>query len=183
MPGMPITPSPPVGEGGARAAAPRGRVRGSKREALPSWTTERGRTLRRNATEAETALWRALREKLPHAKFRRQQALGPYFADFCSHAAKLVIEVDGRQHAEAETYDSARTRFIENEGFRVLRFWNNDVLGNPRGVLEAIALALSPRGRGLGEGESESAPQPETNAPHPPTLARGPLPLPQGERE
>ncbi|MGF7152068.1 very-short-patch-repair endonuclease [Sphingomonas zeicaulis] len=111
---------------------------------LPSSTTARGRALRRNATEAETLLWRALREKLPEAKFRRQQALGPYFADFCSHRAQLVVEVDGGQHAEAEAYDAARTAFIGGEGYRVIRFWNHEVLTNPDGVLARIAQALTP---------------------------------------
>ena len=105
---MPDNPSPPVGEGGAREAKPRGRVRGeSKRAQLPHWTTERSRELRRNATEAEKKLWRALRESFPDAKFRRQQPLGPYFADFCSHSAKLVIELDGGQHATQTAHDTA----------------------------------------------------------------------------
>ena len=69
--------------------------------------------------------------------------IGPYFADFACFAEKLVIELDGGQHAMAGTYDEARTRFIEHQGFRVLRFWNNDVLGNPDGVLQVIAQRLS----------------------------------------
>jgi len=141
-------PSPLVGEGGARAK--RGRVRGNdagltKRQLLPPTTVPRARALRRNATEAEKRLWSALREVFPEAKFRRQVPFGPYFADFCSHAAKLVIEADGGQHAEAVGYDAARTRFIEREGYRVLRFWNDEVLANTGGVLASIAAAMSSR--------------------------------------
>ncbi|WP_235535617.1 endonuclease domain-containing protein [Sphingopyxis sp. Root1497] len=122
-----------------------GRVRGrGKRADLPWWTTERARKLRREATDAEKRMWRALREAFPHAKFRRQQALGPYFADFTSHAERLVIEIDGGQHGEAVAYDEARTRFIEGEGYRVIRFWNDDVMTNIEGVLAQIDAALAP---------------------------------------
>src|SRR3546814_1615278 len=82
----------------------------TKRQLLPALTPFRARELRRHATEAEKLLWRALREAFPTAKFRRQVPLGPYFADFCSHAARLVIEVDGGQHADARDYDTARPR-------------------------------------------------------------------------
>src|SRR5688572_20385157 len=104
MSGVSVTnPSPPVGEGGARAAQPRGRMRGPmKRKLLPAGTIPHARELRRASTDAEKRLWRALREKLPEAKFRRQDPLGPYFADLVSHSAKLVIELDGGQHAEQE---------------------------------------------------------------------------------
>jgi very-short-patch-repair endonuclease len=86
----------------------------------------------------------ALREAFPHAKFRRQQAHGPFFADFASHAARLVIEIDGGQHGEAVAYDEARTRFIEGEGYRVIRFWNDDVMTNIEGVLMLVETALTP---------------------------------------
>ena len=121
----------------------------SKRSHLPHWTTERSRALRRDPTEVEKLLWRALREAFPQAKFRRQQPLGPYFADFCSHPARLVIEADGGQHAETTERDAARTRFIETQGYRTLRFWNHDILDNTDGVLAAIASALPlPTGEG-----------------------------------
>ena len=94
-------------------------------------------------TDAERVLWRALRSAYPHLHWRKQVPLGPYFADFLCHSAKVVIELDGGQHATAHAYDEARTRFIEHQGFRVLRFWNNDVLGNPDGVLQVIAQRLS----------------------------------------
>ena len=94
---------------------------------------------------------------MPGAHFRRQVRLGPYIADFASHNAKLVIEVDGGQHAEQSELDAARTRFLQTEGYRVLRFWNNDVLRNIDGVLEVIQRAIaatptpSPSPQGGGE--------------------------------
>ena len=94
-------------------------------------------------TDAERVLWRALRESFPGHHWRKEAPLGPYFADFLSHSAKLVIEVDGGQHAVARAYDEARTRFIEAQGFRVLRFWNNEVLGNAGGVIHLIASSLA----------------------------------------
>lgn len=69
--------------------------------------------------------------------------IGPYFVDLASFAARLVVELDGGQHADAAGHDEARTRFIEAQGFRVLRFWNNDVLSNTDGVLEKIAEQLT----------------------------------------
>ncbi len=89
-----------------------------------------------------------LRQVHPDAKFRRQVPLGPYFADFCSHSAKLVIELDGGQHGEAVEYGDARTQFINGEGYQVIRFWNNDVMDNIEGVMTRIQASLSPRGRG-----------------------------------
>ena len=80
-------------------------------------------------------------------KWRFQAPVGPYVADFLCFARKTVIEVDGGQHAEADDYDARRTRFIEAEGYRVLRFWNNEVLANTDGVIEAIANSLSLRER------------------------------------
>jgi very-short-patch-repair endonuclease len=89
----------------------------------------RARTLRESATDAETLLWHHLRDRrLAGYKFRRQRPIGPFFADFACLESKPVIELDGGQHAEAREYDNARTRFMEAEGFRVLRFWNNEVL-------------------------------------------------------
>jgi very-short-patch-repair endonuclease len=85
-------------------------------------------------------MWRLLRENFPSARFRRQLPLHRYIADFASHSAKLVIEIDGGQHDEAG--DASRTKVIEREGYRVLRFWNNDVLGNPDGVLATVDTAL-----------------------------------------
>ena len=74
--------------------------------------------------------------------FRRQVPIGPYIADFVCPSARLVIEVDGSQHEENKEYDEARTARIEEDGYRVLRFWNNEVLGNIEGVLEVVRGAL-----------------------------------------
>lgn len=104
----------------------------------PSGAVDRARSFRRNASDAEKLLWRELRRTLPQAKFRRQSPVGPYFADFLSFRHGLVVELDGGQHAHASG-DAARTRYIEAQGFRVIRFWNNDVLGNTEGVLQEIA--------------------------------------------
>ena len=103
----------------------------------------RARELRRNFTDAERKLWHALRSQLPQFKWRRQMPVGPYFVDFCCFAEKLVIEIDGGQHASTSDYDERRTAFLKSEGYRVIRFWNTDVLTNTAGVLEAILLHLS----------------------------------------
>ena len=107
----------------------------------PSGSVERARRLRRDATDAEKCLWRALREAFPDAKFRRQTPVGPYIADFLSFRHKLIIEVDGGQHTPEA--DAIRTRYLEREGYRIRRFWNNDVLANTEGVLALISLSLS----------------------------------------
>jgi very-short-patch-repair endonuclease len=104
----------------------------------------RGRQLRRDSTDAEKMLWKGLRETLPDYKWRRQMPVGPYFADFACFATKLIIEVDGGQHATGTEYDDRRTRFLQAQGYRVLRFWNNDVLGNCGGVMRQIAEAMPP---------------------------------------
>jgi len=114
---------------------------GFKRLNLAPGTTAKARRLRRDATDAERALWAALRQTHPHAHFRRQVPIGPYFPDFASHTARLIVEVDGGQHGD--TRDAARTRFLESEGYHVLRFWNHDVLQNVDGVLSAIANTLT----------------------------------------
>ena len=99
--------------------------------------------MRRVPTEAEKKLWWHLhRLQLDGSHFRRQVRLGRYIADFASHKARIVIEVDGGQHAESAA-DAERTRFIEGQGYRVLRFWNNEVLSNIEGVLEVIQTAVS----------------------------------------
>ena len=101
------------------------------------------RALRANQTEAESRLWRRLRDRqLAGAKFRRQAPIGPYIADFVCLAAKLIVEIDGGQHAENAAADAARTAWLEDQEFRVLRFWNNDSLANTDGVLEEILAAL-----------------------------------------
>ena len=105
---------------------------------------ERARTLRRNPTEAERALWRHLRlRQLDGYKFRRQQPLGPYILDFICLEKRLIVELDGGQHAEQVVADAERTAWLEGQGFRVLRFWNHDVLKDIQAVKEVIGRALS----------------------------------------
>ena len=105
--------------------------------------TARARRLRREATDAETALWHRLRSRaLDGHKFVRQEPIGPYTVDLICRERRLVIEVDGGQHAD-NARDVARDKWLANQNYRVLRFWNNDVLGNMAGVLETIAAALA----------------------------------------
>ena len=103
------------------------------------------RSMRANPTDAEQELWLHLRKRLAASgtHFRRQVQIGPYIADFVSHKAKLVIEVDGGQHAERATYDAERTKVFEAHGYRVVRYWNNDVLSNIDGVLDDTQRAMT----------------------------------------
>jgi len=104
--------------------------------------TARTRKLRRNATEAETKLWLALRDRrLGGFKFVRQSAIGPYIVDFVCRDRKLVVEVDGGQHAD-NAADRTRDIALASEGYRVMRFWNTDVLSNMDGVLDSLISAL-----------------------------------------
>ena len=101
------------------------------------------RKLRRNPTDAEARLWARLRRKqIDGHRFRRQVPLGPYVADFACLETRLIIEVDGGQHDERAELDARRTAWLEANRFRVLRFWNNDVLQNIGGVVETIRAAL-----------------------------------------
>ncbi|MEG3145044.1 DUF559 domain-containing protein [Sphingomonas sp. RT2P30] len=150
----------------------RGNAQGlTRRQLLPTNTVARSRELRHNATDAEKKLWRAFREAFPHAKFRFQVPMGRFFADFFSHAARLIVEVDGGQHGEAESYDENRTRFLQGEGYRVLRFWNNDVLGNLNGVISTIAPQIPSPLVGEGGAKRRMRGSPERNVrvspPHP----------------
>lgn len=100
------------------------------------------RRLREIATDAEKALWKLLRNRsFENAKFRRQCPIGPYVADFACFESRLVVEADGGQHALSET-DKVRTAWLESQEFRVLRFWNNDILRNPEGVTATIGEAM-----------------------------------------
>ena len=104
----------------------------------------RARLLRRNPTQAEQRLWSALRRRqLESLRFRRQVPIRPYVVDFVCFAKRLVIEIDGGQHAREADRDTVRTAWLESRGFRVLRFWNNDVLANTEGVVETIRRALA----------------------------------------
>lgn len=106
-------------------------------------STSRSRALRNDMTKAERRLWSILRMKQLGVKFRRQEPIGSYIVDFVCYEAKLIIEVDGGQHAEQTAkLDRRRDAWLEGEGFRVLRFWNVDVMENLEGVHDRIAAAL-----------------------------------------
>lgn len=99
----------------------------------------RAKQLHRNMTEAEAKLWKHLRaHQMGDVHFRNQHAIGSYIVDFCAPRRKLIIELDGGQHLEQEDYDEARTEFLESRGYKVLRFWNNDVMKNTDSVLTVI---------------------------------------------
>ena len=118
--------------------------------------------LRRNQTDAERVLWFQLRgRRLRGLKFKRQAPIDRYVADFCCADARLIIELDGGQHATRSSEDANRTKVLEAMGYLVLRFWNNDVMQNIDGVLEEILTTLE---------------QHRSEPPHPD-------PLPSGERE
>jgi len=133
-----------------------GRVRGQVCERPRKYA----RDLRQAQTDAERKLWWRLRDRrLTEFKFRRQHPVGPFIADFCCTEAKLIVELDGGQHALQQNSDTTRTGLLEAQGYRVLRFWNNEILTNPDGVLQRIALALGVNHR------------------------PSPCPLPRGERD
>jgi len=106
----------------------------------PPVNVTRARALRRDPTEAEKAMWRLLRAQFTAWRFRRQVPLGFAIADFASHRARLVIEIDGGQHGGAD--DAARDAMMAREGYRVVRFWNNEVLANIGGVATVLAGVL-----------------------------------------
>lgn len=105
--------------------------------------TSNARALRTEMTNAERTLWQAIRQNQLGARFRRQHPIGQYIADFACLTPSIVIEVDGGQHADNVAEDANRTRAMEAKGFHVLRFWNNEVLQNPQGVLQVIARTLA----------------------------------------
>jgi very-short-patch-repair endonuclease len=121
---------------------------GSRRGLCPGAARDdeqRARQLRKSMTDAEQALWTRLRRRQVHGhKFRRQHPLGGYIVDFVCLDEKLVVEVDGGQHDEQRDEDALRTLCLEQRGFRVMRFWNHQVLGELDAVTEAIAEALCP---------------------------------------
>jgi very-short-patch-repair endonuclease len=128
-------PSPLAGEGAERQR----RKAGEGAQPL----TKTARKLRSQMTDAERKLWFALKgRRFQSFKFRRQVPIGPYVADFVSFASRLVVEVDGGQHAESER-DMKRDRWFAENDFRVVRFWNNEVLANLQGVLTALAAEFA----------------------------------------
>ncbi|HUT48510.1 MAG TPA: endonuclease domain-containing protein [Alphaproteobacteria bacterium] len=104
--------------------------------------TERAKRLRHELTRVERVLWHRLRDRGLGVKFRRQHPIGRYVVDFVCIEAGLVVELDGGQHAVQHAQDAVRTRYLEAEGFRVMRFWNNEVAENIEGVLVTIEAAL-----------------------------------------
>ncbi len=101
------------------------------------------KALRQNLTDAEQLLWRQLRgHRLAGHKFRRQQPLGPYVVDFIHFGARLIVEADGGQHNGSEG-DAARDAWLRQHGFRIMRFWNHDILQHPEGVLTRVLAALA----------------------------------------
>lgn len=100
---------------------------------------EFARELRRNATEVEQILWFNLRAKrFEGLKFRRQQTIGPYIVDFACFKKKIIIELDGSQHLAQQQKDYKRDKWLEAQGFRIIRIWNNEFLKNPEGVFTLI---------------------------------------------
>jgi very-short-patch-repair endonuclease len=122
---------------------------------------DHARALRKTMTDAESRLWSALRGRQSGARFRRQAPIGPYIADFDCFDPRLVLEVDGGQHDAQREYDQRRDDWLRSQGFVVLRFWNNEVLGNTEEVLARVWEELERLRR---------------TSPHP-------SPPPQGERE
>jgi very-short-patch-repair endonuclease len=157
-------PSPLEGEGGEAQASPgegAGDLRKPRRWRLSTGTissksrspkrTATARRLRSEMTDAEQALWRLLRSRrLVSYKFRRQIPIGPYVADFACLSAKLIVEADGGQHGE-NAEDLARTAWLKQRGYQTIRFWNNDILQNPDGVLALLLEAVSVQGVALPE--------------------------------
>ena len=131
-----MSPSPLAGEG--QLSRSDGRERGRRISKLRG----RAKEMRANATEAEHRLWQILRaHRFAGFKFRRQVPIDFYIADFVCFAARLIVEVDGGQHSESAN-DKRRDAFLREQGFRVLRFWNNDLFTNEDGVAELILSAL-----------------------------------------
>ena len=127
-----IHPSPTSGEGGALAPG----------EGALNRTLNFAKQLRREMTDAETKLWQELRaHRFENYKFKRQQPVGKYIADFVNLEHRLIIEVDGSQHDESQ-HDKVRDAWLKSQNFRILRFWNIDVLKEMDGVLLAILAAL-----------------------------------------
>ena len=104
---------------------------------------ERARVLRQDMTIAENRMWYFLRNRrLNGYKFVREYVIGDYIADFVCRDKKLIVEIDGGQHMEAAEYDQRRTNYLTAKGYKVVRFWNNEVLLNVQGVLETILRSL-----------------------------------------
>ena len=126
-----------------KGVSPQARRWGEIQRQYTQQTLQNAQTLRERRTDAEGLLWHYLRDKqLDGYKFRRQQPIGPYIVDFACMPQKLLIELDGGQHAEQHTYDQKRDAFLREKGYNILRFWNHEVFENCFGVLENIYVAL-----------------------------------------
>jgi very-short-patch-repair endonuclease len=107
---------------------------------------ERAKTLRSNQTDAEKHLWYYLRaHRFMKMKFKRQMPIGRYIVDFVCEEHKLIIEIDGGQHQDAVDYDERRTKWLQQQGYEVLRFWNNEVLQQTESMLEVIRAEVLKR--------------------------------------
>ena len=125
----------------------------------PDKRVPRARRLRRDMTDAERKLWWHLKRiPIEDTHFRKQATIGPYFADFASHRRRIVIELDGGQHNQPHhaAADAKRSEYLQSQGYRVLRFWNNDVLSNIEGVMESIFATLQ---------DAEMPPTPDPSPP------------------
>jgi very-short-patch-repair endonuclease len=137
-------------------------------------TTARAQTLRAALTDAERKLWHRLRNRcLNGAKFVRQAPVGPYFADFACRESKLIVELDGSQHADS-AYDAKRDAFLVSQGYSILRFWNDDALRAIESVCETILAALEGK---LAPFERFKTPTPSVDG-QPPTSDVGAAPHP-----
>ncbi len=138
---------------------------------VPPKTLSRARAMRREMTDVERTLWYKLRDRtLVGYKFRRQVPIGQYIVDFCCVEERLIVELDGEQHFEkTKSYDDARTKELEERAFRVIRFWNHQVIDNLDGVLAVILGKLEERGGRCGN-------RSDGQCPHLPRFARHPLP-------
>jgi len=151
--------------------------KGSKRP------TARSRALRANMTDAERLLWSHLRARqVADTRFNSQFPIGAFTCDFVARTPRLVIEIDGGQHAKQQREDASRTAYLESRGYRVIRFWNNDVLGNLEGVVQVIEQVLadmpSPNPSRKREGSRKAGTQ------NPPSPTRdGPVLPPSRSRE
>ncbi|MFP5381083.1 MAG: endonuclease domain-containing protein [Gammaproteobacteria bacterium] len=132
-----------------------GRGRGQAERAQKARTLARAKSLRTNQTDAEARLWYHLRaHRFMGLKFRRQKPVGRYIVDFVCWAQRLIIELDGGQHAEGASHDRQRDAWLRSQGYTVLRFWNHEVMQELEGVLEGIRRAVS-------TGPSPLAPPPQ----------------------
>lgn len=130
--------------GGERVAAQR-TGEGAYNPKPPAYTKPSARNLRKNQTDAEALLWSDLRNRrLGGYRFSRQVRIGAFIADFCCRAEKLIVELDGSQHAQSQD-DQSRTRWLNRKGYAVLRFWNNEIMASRGAVLDSILAVLQGR--------------------------------------